>query len=98
MSNPTPVDPAKSAAVEADAVESIVPLMPLVLPIAGGVLMLLTAGCGCGGHCTDRRRSRIATPASGCAIPSLPRRETFFPTDLGGPRPLSPVRKDDFST
>ena len=43
MSNPTPVDPAKSAAVEADAVESIVPRMPLVLPIAGGVLMLLLA-------------------------------------------------------
>jgi hypothetical protein len=43
MSNPTPVDPAKAAAVEADAVESIVHLMPLVLPVAGAVLMLLLA-------------------------------------------------------
>lgn len=43
MSHPTPVEPAASAAAEADAVESIVPLMPLVLPIVGGVLMLLLA-------------------------------------------------------
>ncbi|WP_192871595.1 hypothetical protein [Variovorax sp. JS1663] len=43
MSNPTPVEPGQAAAVEHDAVESIVPLMPLVLPIAGGVLMLLLA-------------------------------------------------------
>jgi hypothetical protein len=38
MSHPTPVESA-----EQDTVESIVPLMPLVLPIAGGVLMLLLA-------------------------------------------------------
>jgi len=43
MSNPTPVEPGHAAAVEKDAVESIVPLMPLVLPLAGGVLMLLLA-------------------------------------------------------
>ncbi|MDM0039129.1 hypothetical protein QTH89_22025 [Variovorax sp. J22G21] len=43
MSTPTPVEPAHGAAVEKDAVESIVPLMPLVLPLAGGVLMLLLA-------------------------------------------------------
>jgi len=29
--------------MEQDAVESIVPLMPLVLPLCGGVLMLLLA-------------------------------------------------------
>jgi hypothetical protein len=28
---------------EADAVEAIVPMMPIVLPIVGGVLMLLLA-------------------------------------------------------
>ncbi|MDM0111653.1 hypothetical protein QTI66_05800 [Variovorax sp. J22R133] len=43
MSQPTPVQPAHAAAVEQDVVESIVPLMPLVLPLAGGVLMLLLA-------------------------------------------------------
>jgi len=43
MSHPTPVDPGHAAAVEADAVESIVPLMPLILPLVGGVLMLLLA-------------------------------------------------------
>ena len=44
MSNPpTPVDPQHAAAVEQDAVESIVHLMPLVLPMVGGVLMLLLA-------------------------------------------------------
>ena len=43
MSQPTPVDPGHAAAVEQDVVESIVPLMPLVLPLAGGVLMLLLA-------------------------------------------------------
>lgn len=31
------------AAPEADAVEKIVPLMPLVLPVMGGVLMFLLA-------------------------------------------------------
>lgn len=35
-SSPTPV-------LEQDAVEAIVPLMPLVLPVAGGVLMFLLA-------------------------------------------------------
>ena len=43
MSNPTPIEPSHAAAVEQDAVESIVPLMPLVLPLVGGVLMLLLA-------------------------------------------------------
>lgn len=44
MSNtPTPVEPGHDAIVEKDAVESIVPLMPIVLPIVGGVLMLLLA-------------------------------------------------------
>jgi hypothetical protein len=43
MSTPTPVEPGHKAAVEKDAVESIVHLMPLVLPVAGGVLMLLLA-------------------------------------------------------
>lgn len=43
MSTPTPVDSGHAAAVEQDTVESIVPLMPLVLPLAGGVLMLLLA-------------------------------------------------------
>jgi hypothetical protein len=31
------------AATEADAVEQIVPLMPIVLPVMGGVLMFLLA-------------------------------------------------------
>lgn len=43
MSNPTPVEPGHAASVEKDAVEGIVPLMPIVLPLAGGVLMLLLA-------------------------------------------------------
>lgn len=43
MSTPTPVDPGHAAAVEQDAVESIVPMMPIVLPLAGAVLMLLLA-------------------------------------------------------
>ena len=43
MSHPTPVEPGHAAAVEKDAVESVVHLMPLVLPIAGGVLLLLLA-------------------------------------------------------
>jgi hypothetical protein len=42
MSHPTPAASGHAAA-EQDTVESIVPLMPLVLPIAGGVLMLLLA-------------------------------------------------------
>jgi hypothetical protein len=43
MSNPTPIEPAQASAVEADQIESVVHLMPLVLPVAGGVLMLLLA-------------------------------------------------------
>ncbi|MEJ8845149.1 hypothetical protein [Variovorax rhizosphaerae] len=43
MSKPTPVQPGQDAVVEHDAVESIVHLMPLVLPVVGGVLMLLLA-------------------------------------------------------
>ena len=37
------VEAGHDAIVEKDAVESIVPLMPIVLPIVGGVLMLLLA-------------------------------------------------------
>ncbi|MEO7242632.1 MAG: hypothetical protein ABIW85_06935 [Variovorax sp.] len=40
---PTPVEPGHDAIIEKDAVESIVPWMPLILPLAGGVLMLLLA-------------------------------------------------------
>ncbi|MEJ7687789.1 MAG: hypothetical protein WKG52_12785 [Variovorax sp.] len=43
MTQPTPVEPGHDAIVENDAVESIVHLMPLVLPAVGGVLMLLLA-------------------------------------------------------
>lgn len=43
MSSPTPVEPGHAAAAEHDAVESVVHLMPIVLPLAGGVLMLLLA-------------------------------------------------------
>ena len=32
-----------AAATEADAVEKIVPMMPIVLPVMGGVLMFLLA-------------------------------------------------------
>lgn len=32
-----------AAAPEADAVEKIVPMMPIVLPVMGGVLMFLLA-------------------------------------------------------
>lgn len=39
MSAPTP----QAAAHEIDAVEAIVPMMPIVLPVMGGVLMLLLA-------------------------------------------------------
>ena len=41
MSHPTPAEHGQGP--EQDIVESIVPLMPLVLPLAGGVLMLLLA-------------------------------------------------------
>jgi len=43
MSHPVSTNPSHDAAVEKDAVESIVHLMPLVLPLVGGVLMLLLA-------------------------------------------------------
>ncbi|MDM0046694.1 hypothetical protein QTH91_19545 [Variovorax dokdonensis] len=43
MSQPTPATPSEAAHLEEDTVESIVPLMPLVLPLCGGVLMLLLA-------------------------------------------------------
>jgi len=43
MSTPTHADPGHDAIVEPDAVEAIVPLMPIVLPLVGGVLMLLLA-------------------------------------------------------
>jgi hypothetical protein len=39
MSAPTP----HTTAHEIDAVEAIVPMMPIVLPLVGGVLMLLLA-------------------------------------------------------
>ncbi len=35
--------PQHDAQVEQDAVEAIVPMMPIVLPVAGGVLMFLLA-------------------------------------------------------
>lgn len=43
MSTPTPIEPGHAAEVEKDAVESIVHMMPIVLPLVGGVLMLLLA-------------------------------------------------------
>jgi len=43
MSHPSPADHGHAAGTEQDTVESIVPLMPLVLPLCGGVLMLLLA-------------------------------------------------------
>ena len=45
MSNPHPhsaADPA-APAEELDAIDAIVPMMPLVLPLAGGVLIFLLA-------------------------------------------------------
>ena len=39
MSHPSPADHGHAAGAEQDTVESIVPLMPLVLPLCGGVLM-----------------------------------------------------------
>jgi hypothetical protein len=42
MSAPAHHQPAHSAA-ELDPVEAVVPLIPIVLPIVGGVLMLLLA-------------------------------------------------------
>jgi hypothetical protein len=35
--------PHESAAVEEDVIDSIVPMMPIVLPLAGAVLMFLLA-------------------------------------------------------
>lgn len=35
--------PQHDAQAEQDAVEAIVPMMPIVLPVAGGVLMFLLA-------------------------------------------------------
>lgn len=44
MSHPTPAaDHAHAPGAPQDTVESIVPLMPVVLPLCGGVLMLLLA-------------------------------------------------------
>lgn len=43
MSHPSPADHSHAPSAEQDTVESIVPLMPLVLPLCGGVLMLLLA-------------------------------------------------------
>ena len=43
MSHPTATDHSHAPGAEQDTVESIVHLMPLVLPICGGVLMLLLA-------------------------------------------------------
>ena len=39
----TPVEPHHAAALEQDAVEGVVKYMPLVLPVAAGVLMLMLA-------------------------------------------------------
>jgi len=43
MSTPTPVEPGHDAQVEQDAVEAVVPLIPIVLPLVGAVMMLLLA-------------------------------------------------------
>lgn len=43
MSTPKPVEPGHDAIIQKDAVESVVHLMPIVLPLAGAVLMLLLA-------------------------------------------------------
>ena len=43
MSTPTPVEPGHDAVVEKDALAAVVHLMPIVLPIVGGVLMLMLA-------------------------------------------------------
>ena len=43
MSTPNPVEPGHDAVVEKDALDSIVHLMPIVLPLVGGVLMLMLA-------------------------------------------------------
>ena len=43
MSTPTPVEPGHDAVVEQDAIDSIVHVMPIVLPLVGGVLMLMLA-------------------------------------------------------
>jgi hypothetical protein len=43
MTTPTPVEPGHDAIVEKDAIESVVHLMPIVLPLVGGVLMLMLA-------------------------------------------------------
>jgi hypothetical protein len=44
MSNAhTPQDHAHDADTEVDAVDAIVPMMPWLLPLAGGVLMFLLA-------------------------------------------------------
>ncbi len=37
------MNPAAESSQPADAVEAVVPLMPIVLPLAGGVLMFLLA-------------------------------------------------------
>ena len=42
MSTPAPHD-ASADHIEPDAVEAIVPFIPLVLPVMGGLLMLLLA-------------------------------------------------------
>lgn len=43
MSHPSPTESGHTVATEQDAVESVVPLIPIVLPLVGGVLMLLLA-------------------------------------------------------
>jgi hypothetical protein len=43
MSHPSPAEHHPSNVHQPDAVEAIVPLMPIVLPVVGGVLMLLLA-------------------------------------------------------
>ena len=46
MSNPHPHTPStdpSAPAEEVDAIDAIVPMMPIVLPLAGGVLMFLLA-------------------------------------------------------
>ena len=43
MSHPTSAESGHDVHAQHDVVESIVPMMPIVLPLAGGVLMLLLA-------------------------------------------------------
>ncbi len=43
MSSPTPVESSSVAPIEQDVVESIVPYIPVVIPLVGAVLIFLLA-------------------------------------------------------